>query len=361
MGLKPKAFTLIELIVVIAVIGVILVISIVSFSTTRLKARDTQRLSDIVLLQDALEKYYRDEGVYPPSLTPGEALIGLTSSTTYLTMIPQNPSPRSDNDCTDSEYVYNYKSGDNTYEIDFCLGGTTGNYVGGAKCARPSGISDGACFVCGESTISYAGESYNTVQINTQCWLAQNLNVGTMISDPTTCIVGASTCAADPDNNFDYNNIEKYCYNNTENNCTNFGALYSWTEAFALPHSCKDVSDYVCNVSWGCLSASTPDCNFPLGHQGICPPSWHLPSEAEFSSLIAAMTGDPSLAPYFTSVAPGYLYHNNSYYDGNSYVYYYYLYFGLTWATKNASNLNWTGYNMTGYPHAGWAVRCLKD
>jgi len=34
---------------------------------------------------------------------------------------------------------------------------------------------------CADATITYAGQIYHTVQIAKQCWLRENLNVGTMI------------------------------------------------------------------------------------------------------------------------------------------------------------------------------------
>ena len=37
-----------------------------------------------------------------------------------------------------------------------------------------------ATTTCGEA-VSYGGLSYDTVQIGTQCWFKQNLNVGAMI------------------------------------------------------------------------------------------------------------------------------------------------------------------------------------
>ncbi|PJA09566.1 hypothetical protein COX68_02510 [Candidatus Falkowbacteria bacterium CG_4_10_14_0_2_um_filter_41_15] len=73
------------------------------------------------------------------------------------------------------------------------------------------------------------------------------------------------------------------------------------------------------------------------------------------------MIANPSLATYFTGVAPGDLYSTNFYENLDIRVYYFFLYPGLTWADKNQSNLNWTGYDMIGNPHAGWTVRCLKD
>ena len=32
-------------------------------------------------------------------------------------------------------------------------------------------------------TVTYEGQTYNTVQIGTQCWFKENLNVGTMIPE----------------------------------------------------------------------------------------------------------------------------------------------------------------------------------
>ncbi len=67
--------------------------------------------------------------------------------------------------------------------------------------------------------VNYDGQIYNTVQIGYQCWMAENLNIGTMIP-------GTSNMA---------NNgvIEKYCYNNTTANCNTYGGLYQWNEMMA--------------------------------------------------------------------------------------------------------------------------------
>jgi len=102
---------------------------------------------------------------------------------------------------------------------------------------------------CGDSFV-YFGQLYATVQIGSQCWMAENLNVGTLVDVTIT----------------QTNNeiIEKHCYNNTEDNCAVYGGLYQWNEAM-------------------CYSPSSS--TNPSGVQGICPDGWHLPSDAEWKVL----------------------------------------------------------------------------
>ncbi len=94
-------------------------------------------------------------------------------------------------------------------------------------------------------TVSYAGKIYNTVQIGAQCWLKENLDVGTMI-------LGNQNSSND-------GTIEKYCYNNDVNNCATYGGLYKWNEAMAYSNT--------------------------AGTKGICPTGWHIPTKAEFETL----------------------------------------------------------------------------
>jgi len=93
--------------------------------------------------------------------------------------------------------------------------------------------------------ISYGGQTYQTVIIGTQCWMAENLNIGTMISGS--------------DDQTDNDTIEKYCYNDNTTNCDTYGGLYQWNE----------MMDYVTTN----------------GSQGICPPGWHLPTDDEYKTL----------------------------------------------------------------------------
>jgi uncharacterized protein (TIGR02145 family) len=99
---------------------------------------------------------------------------------------------------------------------------------------------------CG--TVDYAGKTYQTVVIGDQCWLRENLDVGTMIPG-----------SMDQTNNLPTNYIEKYCFEDNPANCNIYGGLYQWDEAM----------QYVTTT----------------GAQGICPNGWHIPSYADFATL----------------------------------------------------------------------------
>ncbi|HNS46441.1 MAG TPA: FISUMP domain-containing protein, partial [Bacteroidales bacterium] len=100
----------------------------------------------------------------------------------------------------------------------------------------------------GLPTVLYEGQTYNTVQIGNQCWLRENLNVGTMI-----LMNGGGQLQTDN------GTIEKYCQQNDEANCDVYGGLYEWREAM----------QYVTDES----------------AQGICPDTWHVASDPEYAVL----------------------------------------------------------------------------
>jgi len=101
----------------------------------------------------------------------------------------------------------------------------------------------------GIPSINYEGQEYNTLQVFSQCWLKENLNVGTMIPGNQ----------AMTDNEV----IEKYCYNNLAIKCVDWGALYTWEEMMQY--------------------SAAP------GIQGICPPGWHIPIDDEIKVLEGAI------------------------------------------------------------------------
>jgi uncharacterized protein (TIGR02145 family) len=94
-------------------------------------------------------------------------------------------------------------------------------------------------------TVEYEGRIYNTVQIGNQCWIKENIDIGTMI------------LGSDSSRNND--TIEKYCYSNMPANCEKYGGLYQWNEAMQY--------------------ADTPKT------RGICPSGWHIPTVTEFQIL----------------------------------------------------------------------------
>lgn len=109
----------------------------------------------------------------------------------------------------------------------------------------------------GLATVTYAGKTYNTLQIGAQCWLKENLNVGTRIS-----------VSQDQTNN---SVIEKYCYNDVESNCDIYGGLYQWAEMVQYLNGASNTA------SW----SPTPSGNVT----GICPPGWHVPTDAEYCTM----------------------------------------------------------------------------
>jgi len=110
----------------------------------------------------------------------------------------------------------------------------------------------------GTPTVEYEGQVYNTIQVFSQCWLKENLNVGEMIDG-----------SMEQSNN---GTIEKYCYKNEPDSCAKYGGFYQWNEMMQY--------------------------NTQQGTQGICPPGWHLPTDEEWKVLEGAVDsqygiGDP--------------------------------------------------------------------
>lgn len=213
---------------------------------------------------------------------------------------------------------------------------------------------------CGDNFIDPRdGQTYTTVQIGTQCWMAENLNIGTRINGGN--------------NQTDNGIIEKYCYNNDEANCDVYGGLYQWDEMMQY--------------------------TTVLGVQGICPPGWYLPSDEDWTAMtdyvssqleylcnsnttyiakaLAAKTNwttstntcaignnlNANNATNFTALPGGYRYPNGAFY--------YISYFGSWWSSTEYSSasawyryMDYTNANVSrddGSEGYGFSVRCLRD
>ncbi|MDR0515984.1 MAG: fibrobacter succinogenes major paralogous domain-containing protein [Fibromonadaceae bacterium] len=118
----------------------------------------------------------------------------------------------------------------------------------------------------GSGSFTYQGQTYRTVVIGTQTWMAENLN-------------------------YDVSGSE--CYDNKTENCTTYGRLYDWATAMSLLSSCNLTS---CS---GQVSAK---------HKGICPSGWHIPSNADWDKLMRYADGTSGTdSPYDSPTARRYL------------------------------------------------------
>ena len=206
-------------------------------------------------------------------------------------------------------------------------------------------------YICGD-VLAYENQQYITVVIGSQCWMAENLNIGNRIN-------GSQDMT-------DNSVIEKYCYDNNEVNCDQYGGLYQWDEM---------------------MQYTTEE-----GAQGICPDSWHIPTDEEWKTLEMALgmsqseadktgwrgtnegnemkstngwdnDGNGSNSTGFTALPGGYRYSSGSF----NYLGYY----GYWWSsTEYSGTIAWhrrlrcdydqvyRNYNIKTY---GFSVRCIKD
>jgi uncharacterized protein (TIGR02145 family) len=108
-------------------------------------------------------------------------------------------------------------------------------------------LSPASAWSCGSPLFDTRdGKTYATVLIGSQCWMQQNLNIGTMV-------LGSANQGSSCDT------IQKYCYSDNEGSCDTNGGLYQWDQTM-----CGSVTE---------------------GAQGICPAGWHVPTHNEFTLL----------------------------------------------------------------------------
>ena len=83
-SLRPKGFTLLELIVVITIMGVLVSIALPNYRNSVLQAREAVLRENLYRLRDLIDQYQSDKGKYPETL---ETLV----SDGYLRKIPPDP------------------------------------------------------------------------------------------------------------------------------------------------------------------------------------------------------------------------------------------------------------------------------
>lgn len=108
MKIRQQGFTLIELMVVVVLLGVLFgAVANVSTGINR-RGRDSQRQTDLLNIQSALQQYYADEHVYPetmPTVLSGLAFVG-PSGKMYLTKTPTDPAQTDPSGTRGTPYCY---------------------------------------------------------------------------------------------------------------------------------------------------------------------------------------------------------------------------------------------------------------
>lgn len=187
-------------------------------------------------------------------------------------------------------------------------------------------------FACGNTMTDIRDNTtYPTAQFGSQCWMTANLNYGGQV--PRTQ-VQRDNCMP-----------EKYCLNDVTSNCLADGGLYTWDELMQY--------------------------NDLPGIQGLCPPGWHIPTDAEWTILFNQFTniGFAAGALKYTGFS-GF----NALLSGS-------LFFNKSWPSPDFLTFFWTsaahgsgkawahGMNSfdpsvslyPSYRSNAFSVRCLKD
>ncbi len=181
------------------------------------------------------------------------------------------------------------------------------------------------------------GQTYKTVKIGDQVWMAENLN---------------------------FKVDSSFCFKHSESLCDKYGRFYRWAAAVDKPES-------ECGYGNACSLTSEII-------QGVCPSGWHLPNNTEWKTLFATVggnnTGGEALKSAtgwngtdefgFSVLPAGERYCDGTFFDNEGV-------FAFFWsATENNSYSAYTmslhrefdSVGLTEYAKSyGYSVRCLKD
>ena len=169
------------------------------------------------------------------------------------------------------------------------------------------------------------GQTYKTVKIGEQIWMAENLNYAY-----TGVLYNNSGYTSDS---------TSWCFGNDPANCIKYGRLYTWAAAMD---------------SVGTWSTNGKDCGYGVQStpiypvRGICPEGWHLPDKAEWNTLFTAVGGASTAGKMLSSTiswssVPGGWVRDGYGTDAYSFS-------ALPAGLRNA-----TGYNNVGYHAYFWS------
>ena len=115
---------------------------------------------------------------------------------------------------------------------------------------------DPSTVIKGTMTDSRDGQTYKTVKIGSQNWMAENLN---------------------------YKTADSYCYSNNASNCSKYGRFYTWAAAMDSAGTWSTNGKGCGYYNKTCITI------YPV--RGVCPKGWHLPTITEWNTLFSAVGG----------------------------------------------------------------------
>lgn len=226
--------------------------------------------------------------------------------------------------------------------------GSSASVPGGRRAASTNDV------VTGTLTDTRDGQTYKTVKIGGQVWMAENLN---FVMD------------------------NSWCYNDESDNCDTYGRLYTWAAAMDSVGTWS-ANGKGCGCGKTCSVASAGSATLV---RGICPKGWHLPSHDEWNALFTVVGGSSTAGSKLKSQTGWTAYRGitnedafgfsalpagdgsgDGYYGGKGNVATFWssteddsdfaYYMGLSWLDDGAYLLSLS--LSKGY---GFSVRCLKD
>ena len=210
----------------------------------------------------------------------------------------------------------------------------TFSYTNAALCTASKSISilnlASSIFTCGNTLTDVRdSKTYQTVQIGTQCWMAEDLNYGTEI--PHT-MDQRDNCVAEK-------------YHNPASSIQHPASAYQWDELMQYDATPAD--------------------------QGFCPPGWHIPTENDWTILFVNFTnnglaGNPLKASGFSgfnALLSG-MRDIKSSWDLNGFAGFYWSSTAYGLGKAWAHGMNEVDPSVSSYPALktnAFSVRCLHD
>ena len=199
------------------------------------------------------------------------------------------------------------------------------------------------------------GQTYKTVKIGDQWWMAENLNYADSVKTPSLL-------------------KRNWCYNNESDSCSKYGRLYTWAAAIDSVALATD-ADNPQDCGYG------KTCKLPEKVQGICPEGWHLPTQSEWYTLFKAVDGQSNAGTVlksqtgwndngngtdafgFSALPAGHRYNEDNFiYVGSSDDFWSATKFQTddAYSMYLGSSLVIAGLSYT-HVYFGYSVRCVKD